>query len=69
MREMVEEYLRRYGEHLREQRQRCGLTQIKVAQSLHISQAVVSHIETGQMLPPKIIEDAMIKLYRARDFA
>lgn len=64
MREMVEEYLRRYGEHLREQRRLRNLTQIEVAKLLHISQAVVSHIETGQMLPPKTIENALIKLYQ-----
>lgn len=66
MRESVEEYLKSYGRSLREQRLRSKLTQLKVARSLGISQAIISHIETGRMLPPIEIEEELFKLYARR---
>lgn len=66
MRESVEEYLKSYGRSLREQRLRSKLTQLKVARSLGISQAIISHIETGRMLPTIEIEEELFKLYARR---
>lgn len=66
MRTEVEKYLLQYGERFREERVRSKMTQLEVARLLNISQAIISHIETGKMLPPKDIEDALIEIYQMR---
>lgn len=59
----VEEYLKQYGMAFRDKRLRLEMTQLQVARSLNISQAIISHIETGRMLPPKEIEEALHDLF------
>ena len=63
MRDSVEEYLKSYGRSFREKRLTAKMTQLGVARRLNISQAIISHIETGRMLPPLDIEEALIKIY------
>ena len=63
MREKIEEYLSTYGATLREKRKRIELSQLQVAHLLNVSQAIISHIETGHMLPPIELEEALIELY------
>ena len=66
MRGTAEEYLTQYGANFREKRLQSELTQREVAKFLNISQAIISHIETGKMLPPIEIEDALNEIYRTR---
>lgn len=58
----VRDFLIRYGEYFRSQRKKCELTQLQVANAIGISQAIISHIEQGYMLPPQEIEDSLIEL-------
>lgn len=66
MRPRVEEFLAQYGEGLRDMRIRAGLSQYQLATALGISQAIISHIETGKMLPTIETEDAMINIFMQR---
>ena len=63
MRDSIEEYLKSYGRSFREKRLAAKMTQLGVARRLNISQAIISHIETGRMLPPLDIEEALTKIY------
>lgn len=62
MRASVEAYLEQYGLSFLEKRLRADITQLQLARLLNISQAIISHIETGHMLPPKEIEDALLEI-------
>ena len=64
MREGIEKYLEAYGLAFREKRLRLKLTQLDVARKLNISQAIISHIETGHMLPTIDLEEALNELYK-----
>ena len=63
MRDRVEEFLKQYGMAFRDKRLSLGMTQLQVARWLNISQAIISHIETGRMLPPVEIEEALHDLF------
>lgn len=66
MREQVAIYLKSYGLMFREKRERCKLTQRNVANQLGVSQAIISHIATGRMLPPIELEEALEQIYTIR---
>jgi transcriptional regulator with XRE-family HTH domain len=59
MRSAVEGFLMTYGADFREKRLLAEMTQLEVARHLGISQAIISHIETGRMLPPRRIRGAI----------
>lgn len=48
----VRTYLKDYGRRFRDMREQSELTQLKVAKQVGCSQAIISHIECGYMLPP-----------------
>jgi predicted transcriptional regulator len=56
-------FLAEYGEVMRSKRHKAKLPQIQVAHFIGVSQAIISHIECGLMLPPKEIENAIIEIY------
>lgn len=64
MKEQTRKYLSEYGGAFREMRHNAKLTQLKVARMIGCSQAIISHIECGYMLPPPEIEDALHQIYR-----
>lgn len=66
MRDSVERYLSEQGARFREKRLQANLTQLEVAHLLNISQAIISHIETGHFLPPENLEESLIKIYEGR---
>jgi transcriptional regulator with XRE-family HTH domain len=59
----VREWLSKYGNELRQKRKKANLYQLQVAQIIGCSQAIISHIECGYMLPPVNIETALLDLY------
>lgn len=63
MREKVEAFLIEYGECFRRMRYDAKLSEKQVARMLGISQAIISHIETGKMLPPIELEDDLYRIY------
>ena len=63
--ELARKYLRRYGNDFKTMREISKLSQIEVAKRLKCSQAIISHIETGQMLPSKKFEQELISLYNS----
>jgi transcriptional regulator with XRE-family HTH domain len=63
MRSAVEGFLMTYGADFREKRLLAEMTQLEVARHLGISQAIISHIETGRMLPPVELEEQLHALY------
>jgi transcriptional regulator with XRE-family HTH domain len=62
----VRVFLYAYGKNFREMREKAKLTQLQVADAVRCSQAIISHIECGYMLPPPYIEEALIKFYDMR---
>jgi transcriptional regulator with XRE-family HTH domain len=66
MREIIEKYLSDQGARLRQMRLQANYTQLEVAHLLNISQAIISHIETGHFLPPENLEESLIKIYEGR---
>lgn len=56
-------FLKTYGKHFRDLRLANNLTQVEVAEMVECSQAIISHIENGLMLPPTKIELALIEIY------
>lgn len=64
MRESVEEFLKEYGKQFRCKRLRANMSLLQVARRLNISQAIISHIETGRMLPPKWLEDDLLDVFK-----
>lgn len=66
MREIIERYLSEQGARFREKRLQANYTQLEVAHLLNISQAIISHIETGHFLPPENLEESLIKIYEGR---
>ena len=61
----VREWLSNYGNEFRRKREKAKLTQLEVAWTLGCSQAIISHIECGYMLPPEKIETALLDLYES----
>ena len=57
------QYLKVYGKQLRAKRKKLSLTQLEVAHIIGCSQAVISFIECGYMLPPAEIESELLELY------
>jgi transcriptional regulator with XRE-family HTH domain len=66
MRDSVERYLSEQGTRFREKRLQANLTQLEVAHLLNISQAIISHIETGRFLPSKDLEEDLLEIYEKR---
>lgn len=60
---VVREYLQDYGQEFKDLRIQAKLTQLKVAKCLGCSQAIISHIECGYMLPPEQLEMELHNLY------
>ena len=56
-------YLKEYGKRLRAKRGKLKLTQLEVAHIIGCSQAVISFIECGYMLPPAEMESELLELY------
>lgn len=61
----VREWLSNYGNELRRKREKANMTQLEVARTIGCSQAIISHIECGYMLPPEKIETALLDLYES----
>ena len=59
----VRVFLYAYGKNFKEMREKTKLTQLQVANFIGCSQAIISHIECGFMLPPPYIEEALNKFY------
>ena len=59
----VRQYLEAYGNGFRHKRKQAGLSQLEVAHIIGCSQAIISHIECGYMLPPSNIERALETIY------
>lgn len=59
-------YLKKYGNDFKTMRLKANISQLEVAQEIECSQAVISHIECGYMLPPLHIEKAMLELYKKK---
>ena len=67
LKNMCRHFLHQYGFNLRAIRENLGLSQLEVAETIGCSQAIISHIECGYMLPPQHIEDALISIYFMQD--
>ena len=63
MREKVETFLIEYGENFRRMRHDAKLSEKLVARMLGISQSIISHIETGKMLPSEELEAELYRIY------
>ena len=50
--QVTRNYLISYGESVRTARNKAKLTQIALSRLIPCSQAIISHIEQGYMLPP-----------------
>lgn len=50
------EFLIDYGIKIKTARENIGLTQLALARLIPCSQAIISHIECGYMLPPPILK-------------
>lgn len=59
----VRAFLKDYGLRLRNERINAKMTQLQVARIIGCSQAIISHIECGYMLPPPKIETALFDIY------
>ena len=59
----IREFLAVYGNNYREKREKAKLKQLEVAKIIGCSQAIISHIECGYMLPPEHIEKALNEIY------
>lgn len=66
MREIIEKYLSDQGARLRQMRLQANYTQLEVAHLLNISQAIISHIETGHFPPPEDLEESLTEIYEGR---
>lgn len=60
---LMRSYLARYGQKLRAERERTGLTQLDVAKDIGITQAIISHIECGKYLPSEHLESKLLREY------
>ena len=60
----VREHLKEYGRKFRNMRHKAKLSQLTAARMIGCSQAIISHIECGYMLPPTRIECALFELYK-----
>lgn len=56
-------FLEANGLHFREMRLKAKITQLKAAKMVGISQAIISHLECGYMLPPPHIIDSLQSIY------
>ena len=52
MKDEVRAFLKEYGDNFKKLRYRANLRQVDVAAQIRCSQAIISHIECGYMLPP-----------------
>lgn len=60
---LIRSYLAKYGQKLRPERERTGLSQRDVAEDIGISQAIISHIECGMYLPSEHLERKLLNEY------
>lgn len=60
----IRQYLNKYGSEFKNRRIKAEKGQLEVARTIGCSQAIISFIENGYMLPPKVIEIAIDKLYK-----
>jgi transcriptional regulator with XRE-family HTH domain len=58
----VRNFLEVYGQKIKALRVKAKLTQLEVAKICECSQAIISHIECGYMLPPPHIEKSLFAL-------
>ena len=52
------------GKNVKSRREACGLDQTELAEKLHITQAMVSHIEAGRKLPSVALLADIAKVLR-----
>ena len=64
MKEETREYLKSYGKMMRLLRKRRNLSQKEVAESVGVSQSIISHIEQGYYLPPGGVEEKLFAVLR-----
>ena len=64
MKDEVRAFLKEYGDNFKKLRYMANLRQVDVAAQIRCSQAIISHIECGYMLPPHHIEEALLQLYK-----
>lgn len=60
----IRDFLKEYGKNFRLLRTRKKLSQLRVAQFVGVSQAIISHIECGYFLPSPELESTLIDLYK-----
>lgn len=63
---IVREFLIDYGNEVKTARENISLTQLELAHLVLCSQAIISHIECGYMLPPPHIENAINEILGIR---
>lgn len=63
----VRNFLEEYGQKVKVLRKKANLSQLEVAKIVECSQAIISHIECGYMLPPPHIEKAIFELLGKED--
>ena len=59
MEQSIRTFLSAYGDRVRTARQNADMTQLELARLIPCSQAIISHIEQGYMLPPPHIYIAL----------
>lgn len=64
MEESIRSFLKGYGNHMRELRLACELKQKQVAKKVGCSQAIISHIECGLLLPDTELEQRLLNVYK-----
>ena len=60
----IRNFLVSYGDKVRRARIKLELTQLKLARLIGCSQAIISHIECGYMLPPPHIKKAISEILK-----
>lgn len=58
----IRKFLISYGDSVRTARLKANMTQLKLARLIPCSQAIISHIEQGYMLPPPYISKAICEI-------
>ena len=59
MKDDCRKWLKNYGDLLRKARKELGMSQLELARKLGCSQAIISFIECGYMLPPLDLEEGL----------